>query len=181
MPPQPPLSPIRRPDMPYAISLYARGPLSWPIRAAQGFGPFGHVASVLADGTTVEALALHGGVVPRTLRQVLDTSTYVEAWGLPATADQIAQRDAFLAGRIGRPYDWIGAAGAAWLGVRQWQSGQADFCSELDCLSLMHPGLLRVSEYIRGVTPMRLHGLMVAAGAVRLRPTPLRWNEAVPL
>lgn len=168
--------------MPYAISLYARGPLSWPIRAAQGFGPFGHVASVLSDGSTVEALALHGGVVQRTVRQVLDTSTYVEAWGLPATAEQLAQRDAFLRGRIGRPYDWIGAAGAAWLGVRQWQSNDADFCGELDCLSLMEPGLLRVSKYIRGVTPMRLQGLVVAAGAVRLDPVELLLcNQAVPL
>jgi hypothetical protein len=147
-----------------AVSIFSRGPLSLPIRAAQAFGAFSHVASVLQDGTTVEALAFPGKVVERTVPDLLLRSTEAEALVIDVSDDQVRRRDQWLRERVGVRYDYVGAV-AAWLSVRNWQQDTQLFCSECDALAWQHAGVLKLSARLRGVMPMTLHYLLVAAGA----------------
>jgi uncharacterized protein YycO len=147
-----------------AVAIFARNPWGTPIRAAQGFGAFSHVASVVGNGVTIEALAFPGQVVVRDLPNLRHRSTYVEALTREVTDDQAAARADFLTRAIGTTYDYLGAVGAAWMGVRQWQSPARWYCSELEIAANAHAGLLTVSPYLRGITPMQAHYLMTAAG-----------------
>jgi hypothetical protein len=38
------------------------------------------------------------------------------------------------------------------------------YCSELEIAACVHAGLLTVSPYLRGITPIQAHYLMTAAG-----------------
>jgi len=156
--------------MPQAVAIFARNPWGTPIRAAQGFGPFSHVASVTPGDVTIEALAFPGQVVVRNVANLVGRSTYVEALAREVTDAQAAARADFLRDQIGATYDYVGAVGAAWIGVRQWQSPRRWYCSELEIAACVHAGLLTVSPYLRGITPMQAHYLMTAAG---WRPVPI--------
>jgi uncharacterized protein YycO len=158
--------------MALAVAIFARNPWGTPIRAAQGFGAFSHVASMLTTGATVEALAFPGQVVLRDVANLRHRSTYIEVLARDVTDDQAAARDEFLITQLFQPYDYLGAVGAAWMGVRQWQSPARWYCSELEIAACAHAGLLTVSPYLRGVTPMQAHYLMTAAGWRPVELTP---------
>lgn len=145
-------------------AVFTRGHLSWPIRAAQAFGPFGHVASVAQSRATIEALAFPGRVVVRDVPNLLARSTYAETLALGVSEQQAADRDGYLFEQIGKRYDYLGAVGSAWLQVRQWQSPDQWFCSELEAKADQMIGALVISEYLRGISPMQLYSLMIAAG-----------------
>lgn len=146
----------------------ARNIGSAAIRAGQLWRAWSHTADVLTAGDytqTVEALALSGGVVVRDKAELIDKrSTAHVMLSREVPSDVAAARDAWLLAQVGKPYDWLGAVGAAWLQVREWQDDSRWFCSEgTTTCSVVH-GLLPLSPYIRGVMPTQCVDLHLAAG-----------------
>jgi cell wall-associated NlpC family hydrolase len=114
-----------------------------------------HVAIIDGDGDdalVIEAAA-GGGVRSRPLAELLEESSEFEIVPLPARS-AIAVIAAARS-QIGKPYDWLGAAGIA--ARRRWQDGDRWFCSELVAWAFARGGspLVRVEEW--RITPRDLY------------------------
>lgn len=137
------------------------------IRTAQLWRAWSHTADVLTAGDytgTVEALALHGGVVCETVEGLKARSSRILTLSKEVSSDAAAARDAWLLRQEGKPYDWLGAGLAAWWQWRRWNDDDAWWCSEMSTASVAHIGALTVSPYIRGVMPTDCVDLLIAAG-----------------
>ena len=151
------------------------------IRAAQGWRSWSHTADLLPDlRTTVECLALDGGVVTRTLHDLHARSGDWIALAWQCDADKAAETDRWLRQQEGKGYDWGGAVGTAWAQMRDWQDPERWYCSELSAMRAHLAGALPLSPYIRGVMPTACVDLLIAAGAVMLDRDALLDGEVVP-
>lgn len=147
------------------IATRARNPGSALIRAAQGWRAWSHTASVLADGhTTIEALAIPGRVVPKTVPDLLDRASAHVVLAREVSADTAAARDRWLLNQEDTWYDYLGAGLAGWAQWREWDDPARWWCSELTAAGESAVGLLTVSPYIRGVMPTQCVDLLLAAG-----------------
>lgn len=153
------------------------------IRAAQGWRSWSHTADLLPDlRTTVEALALDGGVVTRTLHDLHARSgDWVALGWQPRDAESAQRSDDWLGNTLGARYDWTGAIGTAWAQMRDWQAPDRWYCSELSAMRAHKAGALPLSPYIRGVMPTACVDLLIAAGAVVLDREALLDGALVPL
>lgn len=153
------------------------------IRAAQGWRSWSHTADLLPDlRTTVECLALEGGVVERTLQDLHARSgDWIALGWQPRDEAAALASDRWLGGTLGAGYDWGGAIGTAWAQMRDWQAPDRWYCSELSAMRAHRAGALPLSPYIRGVMPTACIDLLVAAGAVLLDREALLDGAMVPL
>lgn len=137
------------------------------IRASQMWRAWSHTSDVLTDGghtRTVEALALHGGVIESTVADLMTRSTARIVLSREVSSDVAAARDAWLLAQVGTGYDLGGAIGAGWAQWREWDDPSRWYCSELTAAGAVKHGLLTVSPYIRGVMPTQCVDLLLAGG-----------------
>lgn len=141
-------------------------PAAAAIRLAQGWRAWSHTADLMPDlRTTVEALALRGGVVPRQLADlVAESSDWIAVAWHPASDSAALASDEWLAQQIGADYDWTGAIGTAWGQLRQMDDPARWWCSELSAVRAARAGAITISPYIRGVMPTTCIDLLIAAG-----------------
>ena len=123
---------------------------SFLIRAIDGMGPWSHCAGLLEDGEhVIEAVAFKGGVVITPLADLIRRSSEVEL--VRRWVPDKAAGDAWARSTVGRPYDWLGAAGVRW--GRDWEREDKFFCSEHDVLWRKHAGAPSYRPGTRGVSP----------------------------
>lgn len=149
------------------IASRARTVGSAVIRASQAWRAWSHTSDVITVGgyvETVEALAIPGRVVRRSVADLRQRSSESIVLSREVSSDAAAMRDRLLIEQVGHGYDYTGAALAGWAQWRQWDDPGRWWCSELTAWAAAQIGALQVSPYIRGVMPTQCVDLLLAAG-----------------
>lgn len=118
------------------------------IRTLDGLRRWSHCAGLVDDEHVIEARAFEGVVITPMADVIRRSSEWVMVER--RVPDEAAGR-AWARSTLGRPYDWLGAAGVP--ANRNWQDPAAWFCSEHLTMWEIKAGLHRFRPDTRGVSP----------------------------
>lgn len=119
------------------------------IRAASWWQPWGHCAVIDGD-IVIESLALRGGVVISTLKEVIARSTVHEIVQIECPDPEKGLNWARTT--VGLPYDWSGIFAIPFR-ERNWQNPNKWYCSELVEQTIVMSGRIRFRDGLPGITP----------------------------
>lgn len=138
------------------LSTEGDDPVSQGIRAIQHSPtalPYTHVDIVMPDGLLLGARS-DNGVLIRPSNYAAFTATRVIE--IECTEKQVDAYYSFAKAQVGKPYDYLAISAFVVPALtRDWLSGTAWFCSELDAAAMFHAGIFprALATAVNKITP----------------------------